>query len=175
MSQQYFTDAEWQVMLQSPMHVVKAVILADKTDPVTFLKEAYAAVSLLTEQQQQPTSSDLVNALMADMKTADAQEPIQGEQLLLKKEFQLLGELQGLKDAGEGRTQALAHLQQVSSILAGKVTLNQADEFRKWLVALATSVANAVKEGGFMGIGGERTSSDEAAAIKKIEQALAIK
>jgi hypothetical protein len=59
MSQQYFTDAEWQVMLQAPMHVIKAVILADKTDPVNFLKEAYAAVSLLTEQQQQPTSSDL--------------------------------------------------------------------------------------------------------------------
>lgn len=175
MSQQYFTDAEWQVMLQAPMHVVKAVILADKTDPVNFLKEAYAAVSLLTEQQQQPTSSDLANALIADLKAADAQESIQGEQLLLKKEFQLLGELQALKDAGEGRTQALAHLQEVSTILAGKVTLNQADEFRKWLVSLATSIANAVKEGGFMGIGGERTSSDEAAAIKKIEQALAIK
>jgi hypothetical protein len=94
---------------------------------------------------------------------------------LLKKEFQLLGELQGLKDAGEGRTQALAHLEQVSSILAGKVTLNQADEFRKWLVGLAASVANAVKESGFLGIGGERTSGDEAAAIKKIEQALALK
>lgn len=175
MSQQYFTDAEWQVMLQAPMQTIKAVILADKTDPVNFLKEAYAAVSLLTEQQQQTTASDLVNALMADMRTADAQESIQGEQLLLKKEFQLLGELQGLKDAGEGRNQALSHLQQVSSILASKVTLNQADEFRKWLVSLGRKVADAVKEGGFMGIGGERTSSDEAAAIKKIEQALAIK
>ncbi|MGQ9871818.1 hypothetical protein [Leptodesmis sp.] len=119
MSQQYFTDAEWQVMLQAPMHVIKAVILADKTDPVTFLKEAYAAVSLLSEQQQQTTASDLVNALMADMKAADAQESIQGEQLLLKKRVPAFGRTASIERCRR-RTQSGAGASRASALYSGK-------------------------------------------------------
>jgi ABC-type amino acid transport substrate-binding protein len=173
MSQQYFTDSEWVTLRQAPMKTIQIVTLADKADPVSFLKETRMAIQLLATEQQQGTSSDLVNALLADLKEADASEPVQGEELLLKKLFQYLGEIESFKDANEGRTKALDHLKQVATILASKVTLKQAQEFRQWLISLAQKVADAVKEGGiFGGIGGERTSSDEAAAIKKIEQAL---
>ncbi|MDX2231867.1 MAG: hypothetical protein NW220_19695 [Leptolyngbyaceae cyanobacterium bins.349] len=173
MSQQYFSDSEWAILCQAPMKAVQVVTLADKTDPVSFLKETRLAIQFLATQQQQGTSSDLVNALLASLKEADTNESVQGEELLLKKLFQYLGEIEGLKDANEGRTKSLDHLKQVSAILAAKVTLNQAQEFRHWVISLAKNVAEAVKEGGILGgIGGERTSHDEAAAIKKIEQAL---
>ena len=173
MSQQYFTDTEWAILLQAPMKAIQLVTLADKADPVSFLKETRVAIETLVSEQQQGTSSDLVNALLADLKGADAAESIQGEELLLKKLFQYLGEIQNFKDANTGRTQSLEHLKQVASILKAKVTLNQAQEFRQWIVSLATKVAEAVKEGGLLGgIGGERISGDEASAIKKIEQAL---
>jgi hypothetical protein len=175
MSQQYFTDTEWVMLRQAPMKAIQIVTLADKSDPVSFLKETRAAIQILASEQQQGTSSDLVNALLADLKEADASEAIQGEELLLKKLFQYLGEIESLKDANEGRTKALDHLNQVSTILASKVTIVQAQEFRQWIVGLAKKVAESVKEGGiFGGIGGERTSSDEASAIKKIEHALEI-
>lgn len=173
MSQQYFTDDEWAILCQAPVKAIQVVTLADKADPVSFLKETHMAMQLLASEQTQGTSSDLVNALLAAIKEADAKEPIQGEELILKKMFQYLGELESLKDASEGRTKSLDHLKQVASILASKVTLNQAQEFQQWIVSLAKKVAEAVKESGFFGgIGGERISSDEAAAIKKIEQAL---
>lgn len=176
MSQQYFTDSEWAMLRQAPMKAIQIVTLADKSDPVSFLKETRVAIQLLATEQQQGTASDLVNALLADLKEADAGETIQGEELLLKKLFQYLGEIESLKDASAGRTQSLEHLKQVSTILASKVTMVQAQEFRQWIVGLAQKVADAVKEGGFLGgIGGERTSSEEASAIKKIEQALALK
>ncbi len=175
MSQQYFTASEWVLLRQAPMKAIQIVTLADKSDPVSFLKETRMAIQLLVSEQQQGTSSDLVNALLADLKEADAGETIQGEELILKKLFQYLGEIESLKDASEGRTKSIEHLQQVSTVLASKVTLVQAQEFRQWILTLAQKVADAVKEGGFLGkLGGERTSSEEASAIKKIEQALVL-
>lgn len=175
MSQQYFTDNEWSMLKQSPKKAVTAVVLSDKTDPVFFLKEVRAAVQILLDEQQQGNSSDLVNALLASIRQEGTQETAQGEERVLTHMFQALGELQNLKDANEGRTLCFDHLKQVSQILAAKVTLKQAEEFRQWLLSISSKVAEAVKEGGFRGFGGERISRDEAATIKQIEQALELK
>jgi hypothetical protein len=171
-SQQYFTDSEWITLLQAPSNVIMAIVLADKTDPVSFLREVRTAMQILQSEQNQTRSNDLVQALLTTLKEFDARQSLQGEELLLKKEFQLLGAIQELKNASEGQTKAIDHLKQVSSILSAKVTLNQAEEFKQWLLNIGHRVAESVKEGGIMGIGGEPTSNAEAAVLRKLEQAL---
>ncbi len=176
MSQQYFTDAEWSTLMQAPIHAISAVVLSDKSDPVTFLKEVKAAMQLLMAEKDSPDiSSDLGRSLMQSFKEKMAAEPMQGEQLLMKQTFEYLGNLETLKSAADGRKISLDHLNQVAAILASKVTMMQAQDFRQWLLSLARKVAEAVKEEGFMGIGGERVSRPEASTLKAIEQALAVK
>jgi len=174
MSQQYFTDDEWSILMHAPVQTLSAVILSDKSDPVTFLKEVKAAVQILiVEQQQAELSTELGRALMQSLKEKLATEPVQGEQLLMKKMFEYLGGLATLKSAEDGRKTAIAHLEQVSSILASKVTVVQAQEFRKWLVSIARKVAETVKEEGiFGGLGGERVSKQESSTLREIEKAL---
>ena len=175
MSQQYFTDAEWSVLMQAPIHAISAVILSDKSDPVTFLQEAKAAMQLLMAEKDSPNiSSDLGRSLMQSFKEKMAAEPMQGEQLLLKQTFEYLGNLETLNSAADGRKISLDHLHQVSTILTAKVTVIQAQEFSQWLLSLARQVAEVVKEEGFMGIGGERISKQEGATLNAIEKALAI-
>ncbi len=175
MAQQYFTDSEWSSLLKAPYQTILAVILADKTDPVSFLKEAHGAVQVLVnEHQRTDISSDLVKSLITAHQQLDAQETLQGEELVLKKEFELLGTIQALKDASAGRDQAIAHLQQVSAILTAKVTGIQAQEFKSWLLSLAQKVAETVKEEGLFGIGGERISGAERAILEKLEKALTV-
>jgi hypothetical protein len=48
------------------------------------------------------------------------------------------------------------------------------DHFREHLIALAETAANAHVEGGFLGFGGSRVSAAEAAAIKKVKEALTV-
>jgi len=175
MTQEYFTDSEWSMLMQAPVQALSAVILADKSDPVSFLKEVKAAVQILmTEQQREDFSTDLGRALMQGFKTKMAAESLQGDELLMKKMFEYLGSLEALKSAADGRKQAVAHLNQVSTLLASKVTVVQANEFRTWLVSLARRVAEVVKEEGFMGVGGERVSRQEAAVLADIEKALQV-
>lgn len=176
MKQQYFSDVEWAALLQTPKQAILAVILADKTDLVSFLKEIRAAFQILsTELDREDVSSDLVKSLLASLNDTAAQETLQGEQLLLKQQLDLLSTVQTLNSASEGQKQAIAHLEQVKSILISKVPIGQAEDFKQWILSLATQVAKAVKEEGRFGIGGERISRPESGALSSIEKALSFR
>ncbi len=176
MKQQYFSDDEWLALLQSPQQAILAVILADKSDLVSFLKEIQAAFQILaTELHREDVSSSLVKSLLDSLNEALAQEKLQGEQLLLKQQADLLSTIQSFDSASAGQKQAIAHLEQVKSILVAKVPIGQAEEFKQWILSLASQVAKAVKEEGRFGIGGERISRPEFGALSSIEKALSFK
>lgn len=127
---QNFTDEEWSVLLQAPMQAIVAITLADKTDPVSFLQELKGGVDVVVATMQQADiGSNLARALVDAIHEIDRQEPLQGEQLNLKKEFELLALIQSYKKASEGRNLAVAHFEQVASILSAKVTGMEATAF----------------------------------------------
>ncbi|HET7237507.1 MAG TPA: hypothetical protein VFI76_00660, partial [Terrimicrobiaceae bacterium] len=66
-------------------------------------------------------------------------------------------------------------LKKIPTLLEGKVPADQADGFKSWLVAIAGKVANAGREGGFFGIGGEKVSAAETAAIQDLSSFLGVK
>ncbi len=175
--QQYFSDSEWSTLLQTPKQAILTIIIADKTDAVSLLKEMQAAVQIMaTELQRVDVSSDLVKSVIASMKEVVDQETLQGEQLLLKQQFELLGMIQTFNNVSDAQKQAIAHFNQVSSILMAKVPVVQAEEFKQWILAISEQVAKAVKEeGGVFGIGGERVSRQESGALSSIEKALNFK
>jgi hypothetical protein len=46
----------------------------------------------------------------------------------------------------------------------------EAEEYKRWLVALAQKTAEAAKEGGFLGIGGTRVSEAETSAVSELNR-----
>jgi hypothetical protein len=73
------------------------------------------------------------------------------------------------------KTEVAAQLAKISGILEGKVPADQAEGFKSWLVSIAGKVANAATEGGFFGIGGEKVSAAETAAINQLASSLGVK
>ena len=51
---------------------------------------------------------------------------------------------------------------------------SDAAAYKEWSVAIARQVAEAAKEGGFLGFGGERVSAEERAMLARIERALGV-
>jgi hypothetical protein len=175
MKQQYFSDSEWAALLQSPKQAILMVILADKTDPVSLLKETQAAFQILSaELQREDISSDLVRSVVASLKEVVDQGTLE-ELSLSKHQLDLLSTIQSFNSVSDGQKQVSAHFSQISSILVSKVPIVQAEEFKQWILALATQVAKAVKEEGIFGIGGERVSRKESDALSSIEKALSFK
>lgn len=63
MMKQYFSDSEWVTLLQAPTQAVLMILLADKGDPIFFLKEVQAAVQILTNALEADASSDLLKSV----------------------------------------------------------------------------------------------------------------
>ncbi|MBW4462583.1 MAG: hypothetical protein KME47_20450 [Nodosilinea sp. WJT8-NPBG4] len=170
-----FTAEEWSALLQAPMQVIMGVCLADRVDPILFLQEVKSGIAIVAEAiRQSDAVGDLAPALINGIAELDAADPLSGEQLLLKKQFELLGLMQTFKRSKEGRDYASAHLQKVAAVLDTKVTGVQASELKQWLVSVATKVAEAHREGGLLGIGSIRISDKESDMLNKMSEALGL-
>ncbi|MGA9379767.1 MAG: hypothetical protein WBV73_13475 [Phormidium sp.] len=173
MTQQYFTESEWSMLMQAPWQAIAALTLADKTDPVSFLKELRVGMEIMVaEQQREDITNDLVKSLVASLNQADTKRSLEGEALLLHKQTELLLYLQNLNSASEGRQQALTYFDEVAKILAAKVTPMQASEFKSWILSIARRVAQAVREKGLFGVG---ISNEEMSMLRKLEETLTIR
>lgn len=63
---------------------------------------------------------------------------------------------------------ALARLREAIRILDLGATVEEVAEYKRFVYGLAETVANAHKEGGFLGVGGTRVSEREQAVLDKV-------
>jgi hypothetical protein len=73
----------------------------------------------------------------------------------------------------QARTHAIDALRAAAALVDRKATGDSAG-FKVWLRDVASRVANASREGGFLGIGGTRVSGEEEAALRDIAAALGV-
>ena len=60
----------------------------------------------------------------------------------------------------------------VNELVTAKATPEEAEAFRRWLVAAAQAAADAAREGGFMGFGAEQVSAGEQQMLDRVRGAL---
>jgi hypothetical protein len=125
------------------------------------LKEALAGGTALAAAKADTNANELVKAAIADFETPEGRATVQEA---LKKRFE------GVKPANVV-PRALDALRQASAILDAKAPAD-APAFKAWLNAIAAKVAEASKEGGFLGFGGVQVSEAEKATLAEIATAL---
>jgi hypothetical protein len=116
----------------------------------------------LGDVKQHGGSSDLVKAVVADLETAEARQQ------------SMPPELQG-KPPDQLRAAALEACRQAATLVEKKGKPDEAQAFKQWLVSVSQQVAEAAKEGGFLGLGGIRVSEQETSALKDLTSVLGIK
>lgn len=142
-----YTEEEWVRLARAPLVVAMAISMADPGGPIEVLKESGAALRTITEAAEKRDQGPLVTAVAVDAAARARQRD------------NLLG---GFRPTGaDGRRQVLDELRRVEALLAAKADPRSADEFREWLRVCAQRAALAAREGGFLGIGGERVSQRE--------------
>lgn len=156
-----FTAEEWSQIQRAPFMAGLAVVAASPSGPFGVIKEMFAVGKMLAQVKTEGASSDLVKALVADLETG-------------AREQSAPAELRG-KAPDQVRSYAIDSLRQVTALVGKKAQPDEAQGFNQWLVSVAQKVAEAAKEGGFLGFGGTQVSEQEAAAIKEISTALGAK
>jgi hypothetical protein len=142
-----FSPEEWEVVLKGPPSAGMIVITAQRGG--TF-RESFSMAKSYGEARKQHGDSELLDEIASTKPEIDRTRYHSPEEL---------------KDHG------LQHLREAVELLEQKVTPEEVDEYRRFVLTLANRVADAHKEG-FLGLSGERVSEAERAAVAEIAEAL---
>jgi hypothetical protein len=153
-SKQDFTDEEWTRIRRAPPVAGVAISLADPGGPIEVAKESVASLRSATLP---PSQEELLAAVALDV------------QALAQQRQNPLGDFR----ARSGQ-QVLEELRGVNELVTAKVTPEEAEAFRRWLVAAAQAAADAAKEGGFMGFGAEQVSGGEQQMLEQVRAAVGV-
>ena len=156
-----FTAEEWRQLVQSPMLAGMAITAADPSGLFGLVKEGLAASRALAEAKSVAGTNELIGAVVADFETAEGRDAVRDG---LKARF-------AGSEAADLKPKAITALRETAALLETKAP-EDAPAFKAWLEDIARRVAEASKEGGFLGFGGVQVSDAEKATLAEISTAL---
>jgi hypothetical protein len=145
-----YSDDEWVTLIAAPWAAGALVVIAD-FHTTGVLGEFKALALALTDPTTDGAETELVTALVADFADRDDDDTDHDE---------------GAEEA------ALALLRAAGALIDERCDDFEAAGYRRWIIAAATATAEARKEATFFGIGGDRVSDAERAALDQIVTAL---
>jgi len=149
-----FTDHEWKAIKLAPMAVTTYVATASPSGITGLSKEIIAAGEGMKAIVKDALPTSLVDVAFGSF------------------EGRLDLESDGALDEKAPRTSMIAVIKEATRVVKTKSPAD-ARSFADTLVALSRKVAEASKEGGFLGIGGTLVSAEEEHAIAEITAAVA--
>ncbi len=162
-NKQDFGAEEWAKIRESVMLASLAVTAADPSGLIGTIKEAFAGGGALASTKTDVGAGDLIKAVVADFEISEVRAAMRDG---LKERFR------GAQPADVVKRSVDA-LAEVGSLLDAKAP-GEAAAFKTWLHGISIKVAEASKEGGFLGFGGVQISDAEKATIDEVGKALKI-
>jgi hypothetical protein len=158
-SKQDFTEEEWGRIRRAPLIAGLAISIADPGGPIEITKETMASLKAVTAP---PSREELLLDVSQDLRQ------------LAQEKQNPMADFQVDKGALAGQ-QILDELRDVNEILEAKAPPEEAEAFRRWMIAVAQGAADAAKEGGFLGFGAEQVSEGERRMLEQLGSALGVR
>lgn len=155
-----FDPADRDRIAAMPMFAGMAVTAADPSGLFGAIKES-AAMAKALNKARDSKDNPLISAAVESFSAPEGRSAVTA---ILKE--QVKGkDPKGIADS------LIGEISRLSGIIAEKAP-DAAPGFNSWLIDIAQSVAEASKEGGFLGFGGVKVSPEETATIERLKSAL---
>jgi hypothetical protein len=158
-----FTAHEWKTLRDAPHLVMLSVASAGSSGPFGSIKEAFELASTIVEVSK--GSNELLKRICD-------REELKAAQKSIRTTIKVGSNANALRE--QLQWAAADHAAEANAILKRKGTPKDVEDYRQLLVDIADRTAQAAKEGGFLGFGGEWVSEGERAVINRISQALEV-
>jgi hypothetical protein len=161
-TQSDFNQDEWNALVELPLLIGTAVIITPQAGPLQFVQEISSLMQFVAASKASPVplvaavaqSLEARQAAQNDTSSVDGSTPGAGREDLQR--------------------QLLDHIADVNKLLASRVSVEEATDYKLWLIQLAERVAQAAKEGTFLGLGGTRVTEAETMVIAEVAEALGV-
>jgi hypothetical protein len=154
-----FAASEWNTLRDTPYLVGLATLLAEPSGLGT-IKESIAITMGILENQA--SEIPLIRDLTSRVEIQAAQNSLKGR---------FTGS-QGQLSKNVVRDLSLENARSSIAMLSGKADAEEIDAYRKLLYGLAERVANASREGGFLGFGGKAVSAAEQSFLDDLQNTI---
>jgi len=157
-----FTADEWSAVRDAPQLVALAVALSGASGITGTIKETFSSSMAMVEGMK--SENELIRSICA-------RDEIQAGQAALKASLPQLQATDFAAAKQKLATLAQGRVRDAIAAVRAKAATDLA-AYQGFLKALGERVANAAKEGGFLGIGGERVSEGERQMLASLAEAL---
>lgn len=154
-----FTAEEWARVVRAPMLASLAVTAADPGGLVGAVQEAAAASRAMFEAREE--TAGLASEVVGAFEDGEQRKSVRDHAADIAR---------GRKPE-EISAAAIVEIGDTVALVRAKAPA-EAAAFTGWLKELAARVADAAREGGFLGFGGERVSDAERRALAELDAAL---
>ncbi|MFS4415343.1 hypothetical protein [Maribacter sp. 2307ULW6-5] len=165
-----YTDGEWDLVASLPQLVGVVMAGADSSGIVGSSKEMFANARGMMAAKQEYGGNPLIQALLPDTSSPSAAMEDAKEQ---RKRVMGRFKASGAKSSEELRSFVLADCKKAVQLLEKNESATVVAEYKKMVLDLAEKVANAAKEGDFLGFGGVRFSEKEQQLFEELKEVLA--
>jgi hypothetical protein len=156
-----FSSAEWEILRDAPHLVVLAVAIAGASGFFGSIAEALAPSGIISDALKGE------NQLLREVcEKEEAKSSIESIRNLAKAS----GDFAGIQTAL--RKEAIDKSRAAIDLLRQKGSPEDIGAYRDFLIQLGDKVANAAKEGAFLGFGGERVSEHERTLLAELAEAV---
>ena len=138
-----FNAEEWSTVVEGPLLAGMRVIGAERGGTI---RESFAVGQAYNAGRERAGESELVDELVASPPALDRSK-IEG---------------------GDVSAASTERLREAVRILEEKATAEELEAYGRFVLSVAEAAANAHKEGGFLGVGGQPVSEAERAALDEI-------
>lgn len=164
-----FSEDEWFLLSSTPAMIGAAMSAAAPSGVIGTVKEMTASMRGSVQGVADYPDSELIAALLEKADNwEDAKEKISDYREKAKSRL----EAAQIKSREQLQQTVLADCAAAARLVDEKCNESDARIYKEWAVKIANKVAEAAKEGGILGFGGERISESESVLIQQIEQAL---
>ena len=156
-----FSPDEWNQLVGGVFMAGFAVTAADPSGLWGLLKETFASGRALLQVKSNTSGNELMKAIVSDLESAEGRTA--GRDYVKSR-------MEGAKRE-EVKARAIEGIRQAASVVDAKAPAD-AQAYKDWLLHVSENVAEASKEGGFLGFGGVAVSDAEKATLAEIRTAL---
>ena len=162
-SRRDYTPEEWELLVALPREAAIAAAVADADAPVDATKAIVAAFKELVAGAETYPENPLIADVLLELRTGRDGPEDQSETIEVdaeRRERQLAA--------------AIEHGSRANQLLRAKADPAEAEEYRRWILAIGREAVRAATSGGFLGVGTECVSKPEAAFMGQLRAALGV-
>lgn len=157
-----YSQDELDKLMAAPLVASMYIMGASLSGPVGLVKEMMMGVETAMDASKLSAPGSLFKELWSE-------ENMKAQQDMLQE---ARSSTAGAQDMAQAKAKMLDEMKQAAAILAAKGSPEELGAFRKLMVDVAQKVADAAREGGFMGFGGVMVNDAERQAITEIRSAV---